>query len=383
MKLVVNLKMVKSNIIIFLLVFLISLGVVSALDCTSVGCDNNNVCYNYGELLEANSNLYCDSNGSFVAQKNIGAVCSNNFECSSGYCLSDRCANVSNILSQYASLFANLSALASGPCSASPGCLNTSSLANAHNLTNLCSGTQLGYVCYQCNENYNWTGSSCTKMNCTSSPGCLNKSSLDNSYKIDRVCPTNYQCFSCDSSYAWNSSSSACEYYPDSSGVVGGGYARVLTNAELTNGFTGELRLGWVYKFYFLGTYYYITVTSLSSNQMTIRITPRTKTLTFNIGEEKKVDLNNDDTYDLSIKLNSIQNRIASVTLKFISESINNPLLNTGNPPDDTTPIEVNNDESSEGLITIIVVIVIAIIIILIIIALIFLFRSRRNLQTQ
>jgi len=255
-------------------------------------------------------------------------------------------------------------------------------------LSNLCSGAEIEFKCFECDDDYSWNGSSCAKMNCSSTPGCLNLSSLTNAQKLNRVCSNNYNCFSCNSGYSWNSSSSYCYSNPVDDNTGGtSGYTVVITNSQLEDGFTGTLARGWSYKIYFSNDYYFILVTSLSTSQMTLRITPRTKVLTFNIGGERKIDLNDDGFYDLSIKLNSIQNQRASVTLK----KINEPVVSGGSPgttqngsqngSDAANLTSGNTDDSQDNLVTIIVYAIIGIIILLLIIGGILFYRSRKKLQ--
>jgi len=70
------------------------------------------------------------------------------------------------------------------------------------------------------------------------------------------------------------------------------------------------------------GATHYVGVTSVTSNSATIEISSTPQTATLNIGETQKFDLTTDGYYDLIVKLNSITNNKADVTISAISEKV-------------------------------------------------------------
>jgi hypothetical protein len=73
-------------------------------------------------------------------------------------------------------------------------------------------------------------------------------------------------------------------------------------------------------------------LTKLTQNSATVTIYSEPVTETLMVGEEKMIDLNGDDIYDLYLKLNSIKNAlVASFTIKAIHESTLTPQENKEN----------------------------------------------------
>jgi hypothetical protein len=64
---------------------------------------------------------------------------------------------------------------------------------------------------------------------------------------------------------------------------------------------------------------HYVTLKSFNSNEATIIISSTPQTVTLKVGEDKMFDLNNDDEYDLNVKLNFILGGKASITIKGVS----------------------------------------------------------------
>ncbi len=80
--------------------------------------------------------------------------------------------------------------------------------------------------------------------------------------------------------------------------------------------------------------FHYIGVVDLTSTTATINVSSKSFQETFNIGDEKKFDVTEDGYYDISVKLNSISNNKANLTIKKINESI----ASTPSAPAATTP---------------------------------------------
>jgi len=67
---------------------------------------------------------------------------------------------------------------------------------------------------------------------------------------------------------------------------------------------------------------HYIGLVDLTSTTATINISSTPQQATLNIGDEKKFDVNEDNYYDLSVKLNAIENNKANLTIQSIYELI-------------------------------------------------------------
>ncbi len=70
------------------------------------------------------------------------------------------------------------------------------------------------------------------------------------------------------------------------------------------------------------GENHFVRVVSLGKDSAIIGVSSKLQRETFSVGEEKKFDVNGDDWYDLSIKLNSISGLKADLTIKSIRERI-------------------------------------------------------------
>jgi len=67
---------------------------------------------------------------------------------------------------------------------------------------------------------------------------------------------------------------------------------------------------------------HYVGVKSLTATSAVIEIASEPIEITLSVGSEYKRDLNDDDVYDLYLKLNSITNNKANITMKKISEAV-------------------------------------------------------------
>ncbi|MFA6023050.1 MAG: hypothetical protein WC781_03105 [Candidatus Pacearchaeota archaeon] len=114
------------------------------------------------------------------------------------------------------------------------------------------------------------------------------------------------------------------------------------TASELTAGYTQNLAAKYQVKAKVGVEFHSIGVISLTTSTATITVASTPQTNTFNIGDLKKFDVNSDGVYDLSVKLNSITNGKASVTVTSISEVI--PVVAT---PGTTAP-ETTINQSPE-----------------------------------
>lgn len=112
----------------------------------------------------------------------------------------------------------------------------------------------------------------------------------------------------------------------------------VLTNDQFTQGYTKELAVKSRVKFTISNSDHYVGVISLASTSAVINISSNPQQASFNIGDEKKFELTNDTYYDLSVKLNSINNSKANITVKSIHELIPPPpVIPLTTPPANNT----------------------------------------------
>jgi len=108
---------------------------------------------------------------------------------------------------------------------------------------------------------------------------------------------------------------------PSSTG--GGGYPIfALTTEQIEKGIEKILYKNWGVSFNLGNESHLLKVNNISNNSATITISSLPITLILFLGEEKKVNLNNDIYYDIYVKLNSISDNKANLTIKSIHEEI-------------------------------------------------------------
>jgi len=312
----------KKIFLIFGIIALISTVIVSA-ECN--GCLNNNQCYNIGETL---NNKYCSMSKSFLSQKRDNVSCQNNFECLSNYCMDEICINeqiLTNLGIDYNLLNQTENYLKQGNCTATPGCLNKTSLLNAQNISGICTNGPT-FKCFQCNsDNPYWNGSACTETPCHyDAPGCWNitkLNELDHYENVSESCNSGFICTKCVRNYVWDGVT--CVYY------TGGGGTNppiiwktnaTFTEDSLTNGFTIKLKAKERISISFKGVSYFIGVVSLTSTSALINVSSKSQQIIMNIGNERKFDLNNDGTNDITITLSTISSNQATFSIKKLSQ---------------------------------------------------------------
>lgn len=114
----------------------------------------------------------------------------------------------------------------------------------------------------------------------------------------------------------------ACDATTSSSS--GGGGSSSATPSELVTGFTKSLYAGEVVTFKSGNDSHLFILLGVKNDSVSIQVSSTTQKATLAVGEEKKFDLNADGTYDIAVKLASIDaSNKATVTLRSISEVIN------------------------------------------------------------
>lgn len=154
-------------------------------------------------------------------------------------------------------------------------------------------------------------------------------------------------------------------------------------SVNLTSGYSSELKERERIKIMVIGEEHYVGIIKIEVNSAVININSNPQNVTFNSGEEKKFDLNNDNYYDLSVKLNSILNQKASITIKNISEKviqdITGKVINEGNR-NETTGVEKKGLKINfYSIFIFLFIMIVAIAIIAILIMLILIFKRKKK----
>ena len=120
---------------------------------------------------------------------------------------------------------------------------------------------------------------------------------------------------------------------------------RIVNDTDFVNGYTASLQYKQRFKFKIGSQDHYAGIVNLTSTKAIINISSETQQITLNVGEDAKIDVDGEGYYDLYIKLNSITNNTASITLKSIFEKMTtspatNPQTQTPQeqPPSGETP---------------------------------------------
>ena len=172
----------------------------------------------------------------------------------------------------------------------------------------------------------------------------MNKSANGASCTYSRGCTGGYCCSGAteytDGSGTGTCQATVCSSGGGSTGGGGGGSAVTTTVISFTTaGVNVSLKVNDIAKFAFSGVYHTIKVIKIGADYVTLEITSDPVTITLNLLESKKLDLNNDNYYDLYIKLNEIKSSKAYLEVKYIHEIIT-PVV--------TPPAEEEEEEQPE-----------------------------------
>jgi hypothetical protein len=197
-----------------------------------------------------------------------------------------------------------------------------------------------------------------------------------------------YSCIATD--VAGNSNSTSTTYIVITDNVDAGGSSSsgtttfwtagtyVVPDAELEQPFSKELSEKQRLKIKINSQDHYIGIIDLTTTTATINISSTPQQTTLTTGDEKKFDTNEDNYYDILVKLNSIENNKANITIQTINEMITSETTESTQQQQETstgTEDEPTKEPLPLGTI-------ITIIIILLIIGIIY-FKSKNRLKNN
>jgi len=143
-----------------------------------------------------------------------------------------------------------------------------------------------------------------------------------------------------------------------------------VTNEQFQNSFTREISVKQRFKIQINSQDHHVGVTGITATTATIEIASDPQTATLSIGDERKFEVTDDNYYDIFVKLNSITNNKANITIKSINELITEQSI-IEEKTKENTAIEYNNTATTPssktylwttGIIVAIVIVVILII---------------------
>jgi len=94
------------------------------------------------------------------------------------------------------------------------------------------------------------------------------------------------------------------------------------SDAEFKAGFNKQLGKGERVKIKLGNETHYVGVIKVNSDKVTVNVSSNPQQATLMVGEEKKFEVTDDNYYDLSVKLNSINNTKANLTITYLHEQI-------------------------------------------------------------
>ncbi len=120
--------------------------------------------------------------------------------------------------------------------------------------------------------------------------------------------------------YASNSASSSIDYLVKSHG---GGYPNYQVSSQnLFEGYTKIMSKNWKMNFKINDDTHTLLIDDVDDDGISITLFSNTQKAILNIGEEKKFELTEDNYYDLLVRLNSIKNSLANLTIQLIHEEV-------------------------------------------------------------
>ncbi|MBI2630158.1 hypothetical protein HYW76_03575 [Candidatus Pacearchaeota archaeon] len=143
----------------------------------------------------------------------------------------------------------------------------------------------------------------------------------------------------------------------------------VPIDSQFVSGYTQTLAKASRVKIKVSSEDHYVGVVSLTNTSATINISSTPQQAVFNIGEEKKFDVDSNNYYDISVKLNSISLSKANLTIKTINELMpQSPATPAETPETPSTPVsdsvETIEQKSSLSMwITLILVIIVVLVV--------------------
>jgi len=227
-------------------------------------------------------------------------------------------------------------------------------------ITNLADGTYKWAVyCNDSDSNFDWTDTNRTLIidttNPTASASCTPRdlrngepttctcSGADTTSGIytktansvvDTSSLSGTQTYTCTvTDYAGNSASATATYVVTDGGgssLPSGGTSttfwtagtHTVTNEQFAESFTKEVSVKQRLKINIGTQEHHVGLTGITATTATIEIASDPQTATLSIGDERKFEVTDDDYYDIFVKLNSITNSKANITIKSINELI-------------------------------------------------------------
>ena len=139
------------------------------------------------------------------------------------------------------------------------------------------------------------------------------------------------QTYTCSvTDWAGNTASSSTSYTISGGGGGGGGggttpvwtNTHMVTEEQFKNSFTKELSKKHRLRIQVNSENHHVGITGITATTATMEIASTPQTATLSIGDERKFEVTDDSYYDIYVKLNSITNNKANITVQSINELI-------------------------------------------------------------
>jgi len=171
---------------------------------------------------------------------------------------------------------------------------------------------------------------------CTSNRGTV--SGTTSITEIGLSCATDYTYTLTCYDNAGNSNVAASTFSTLDCASSGGGLSSTTTESQIDEGYLATFSLGELLNFKINGESHKMVILRIRNGTVDLRFSSTPMTITMANGEEKKIDLNADNLYDLFVKVTNLTNSKVTVSLKTINESVTPSEGKTTIEPIETTP---------------------------------------------
>ncbi len=205
------------------------------------------------------------------------------------------------------------------------------------------------------------------------------------SYSTSNAGSFSFSCTATDDAGNANTATFAYKVEGSSGDLPGGGGSvntvkttYVVNDADLSAGYTHDIKANERFTVSVNKITHHVTVTQVTGSGVTIEVASTPQTANMQSGDERKFDVNNDGTYDLNVKLNSVTNNVASVTVKAISEKVTAEAKAAEAQKENTAAQAVNNPTTPTTSSNKTMWIIVGIIVVLAIIGIVYYVRKKK-----
>ncbi|MEK6906555.1 MAG: hypothetical protein AABW81_02960, partial [Nanoarchaeota archaeon] len=148
----------------------------------------------------------------------------------------------------------------------------------------------------------------------------------------------------------------------------GGFFNYTISDKQFQEGYTKQLGENWKISFNINGDFHSLIVNDITKSTVNLIISSEPQKTTLVVGDERKFELNSDNFYDLYIKLNSIENKKANLTIQLVHEEISPETIKKEEKNEEAAEKIYNEENKIKKVIEFLIIVVILILFIIVII---------------